>query len=69
VPAVLPPDRWAEVLAVIVVEVLSAPPIDRRDAALIRITNRLNGFGRTPRGNEAAQMLRAVAEALMRMEV
>lgn len=68
-PAVLPPDRLAEALAVIVVEVLGVLPIDHRDAALIRITNRLDGFGRTPRGHEAARMLRAVAEALMRMEV
>ena len=64
----LPPDRLAEVLAVVVVEVLGVLPTDHRDAALIRLANRLDGFGRTPRGTEAARMLRAVAEALMRME-
>lgn len=67
-PAVLPPDRLAEALAVIVVEVLGVLPSAHREAALIRIANRLDSFGRTPRGNEAARMLRAVAEALMRME-
>ncbi|XYD07448.1 hypothetical protein R1A27_20285 [Methylobacterium sp. NMS12] len=64
----LPPCRLAEALAVIVVEVLGVLPSAHREAALIRIANRLDGFGRTPRGNEAAALLRAVAEGLMRLE-
>jgi hypothetical protein len=67
-PAVLPPGRLAEALAVIVVEVLGVLPSAHREAALIRIANRLDGFGRAPRCNEAAALLRTVAEALMRME-
>ncbi|WP_426313874.1 hypothetical protein ACN9MF_20385 [Methylobacterium fujisawaense] len=64
----LPRCRLAEALAVIVVEVLGVLPSAHREAALIRIANRLDGFGRAPRGNEAAALLRAVAGALMRME-
>ncbi|WP_345819905.1 hypothetical protein ABC766_27115 [Methylobacterium fujisawaense] len=67
-PAVLPPDRLAEALAVIVVEVLGVLPSAHQEAALIRIANRLDGFGRAPWGNEVAALLRAVAEALMRLE-
>ncbi len=67
-PVVLPPGRLAEALAVIVVEVLGVLPSVHREAALIRIANRMDGFGRAPGSNEAAALLRAVAGALMRME-
>ncbi|WP_182179395.1 hypothetical protein [Methylobacterium radiotolerans] len=52
----------------IVVEVLGVLPSVHREAALIRIANRMDGFGRAPGSNEAAALLRAVAGALMRME-
>ncbi|AYO83680.1 hypothetical protein [Methylobacterium brachiatum] len=69
VPAVLPPDRLAEVLAVVVQEVVGLLPNVDRDIGLERLANRLDGFGRTAGGGEAAAMLRAVAGSLMRLEV
>lgn len=68
-PAVLPTARLAEALAVLVSEMIDLMPGVDRDAARERIANRLDGFGRTPGGSEAAGLLRAVAEVLMRMEV
>lgn len=67
-PAVLPPCRLAEALAVIIVEVLSVLPSAHREAALIRIANRLDGFARVATNTEAGMMLGAISRVLMQLE-
>jgi hypothetical protein len=66
-PAELPPARLAEVLAIVVLEVVGAIDPNSRGAALERVANRLDGHGRAF-GSEAAAMLGAVGMALMRLE-
>ncbi|MEH3117035.1 MAG: hypothetical protein PGN25_05325 [Methylorubrum populi] len=66
-PAELPPARLAEVLAIVVFEVVGAIDPANRSAALERVANRLDGHGRAF-GGEAAAMLGAVGAALMRLE-
>ena len=68
VPAELAPGRLAEVLAVLVSEIVAVLPVADRGLALERVTNRLDGFGRLTGGSEAAGLLGAVGGVLMRME-
>ena len=66
-PASFPPDRLAEALAIIVIDMVGALGLNDRDAILEGLANTFDRRGRTRRGTEAAQMLGAVGGALMRL--
>ncbi|SEH31632.1 hypothetical protein SAMN02799636_01108 [Methylobacterium sp. 275MFSha3.1] len=58
----------AEVLAILVVDLIGVLPVSDRAATLERLANRLDDQSRTPGGRETAALLSSVAEALMRLE-
>lgn len=62
------PQRLAEALAVLMVDLVGAVLATEREAALERLANRLDDRARTPGGTEAAALLGAVGAALMRLE-
>lgn len=66
-PAVLPPERLAEVLAILAVDLVEAVGAPDVGFVLERLTNRLDGQGRTAGGSEAAALLGAVGRSLMRL--
>lgn len=67
-PAELTPDRLAEALAVLILDLVGSLPLADRSAVLERLANRLDDRGRIGGGSAAAGLLGAVGVALMRME-
>jgi hypothetical protein len=57
----------AEVLAILVIDLVGVLPVDDLAATLERLANRLDEQSRTPGGRETAALLGGVAEALMRL--
>lgn len=67
-PAVLPPDRLAEALAVMLSDLLAVLPGHKGLATRERLANRLHERGALLGGTEAARLLGAVAGVLMKLE-